>query len=321
MQFGEQLCRTQTKLCSGRLRTPLFFTLLGYIQGSCLAGLLALILGCVVPTSRLAASYLWLLGTKFAHTHRSCRVLDDTLAPVIFLPNHRSWGDFWVDAALLGGPSFLARWLVAAAVPCTAAFGHFAGWIWFFNRAKKHEEGSTRWLQHFMRYRHRDYPGKGVLFYPEGTRSLLPKGLPLKPGGLATAFNLGWPVQIVITTNKEHVMAERSLSVGVGTRCVTSVSAPLFPKHFTSAKDFIKAVMSRWQETWEDAYGSAGLPRKQALLPGAVRSFSGLSLCGPFRLQVLRALCVLLAIYVARRFRSQSRRDTAEPASEKQRQS
>lgn len=39
--------------------------------------------------------------------------------------------------------------------------------------------------------------------YPEGTRSVEPLGLPLKPGGLVAAQKLGWPVQIVITTNKE----------------------------------------------------------------------------------------------------------------------
>eukprot|EP00930_Biecheleria_cincta_P024983 TRINITY_DN17834_c0_g1_i1.p1 TRINITY_DN17834_c0_g1~~TRINITY_DN17834_c0_g1_i1.p1 ORF type:complete len:351 (-),score=39.19 TRINITY_DN17834_c0_g1_i1:145-1197(-) len=292
----------QTKPHTDGLRVLAFLGALGYIQGTCLAGLFALLLGYVVPRGSLAAHYLWLLQTQFSHTPRSCHVLDDTLGPVIFLANHRSWGDFWVDAALLGAPSFVARWLVAAAVPFTAAWGHFGGWLWFFKRDQKHAAGTTQWMQHFLQSCHQYFPSKGVVMYPEGTRSLLSTSLPLKKGGLAAAFNLGWPVQAIITSNKEHVMAERALSVGFGTRCVTSVSVPLFPRQFTCQDAFLKAVMALWQETWDDAYKSVSIPRDRALLPGAVSSFAGFSLRGPPRLQVLRILLGLLGLLLLRRY-------------------
>ena len=35
----------------------------------------------------------------------------------------------------------------------------------------------------------------GEVLYPEGTRSLLPEGLPLKLGALGAAYELQWPVQ------------------------------------------------------------------------------------------------------------------------------
>ena len=34
------------------------------------------------------------------------------------------------------------------------------------------------------------------MVYPEGTRSLLPEGLPLKLGAIASAYQLQWPVQV-----------------------------------------------------------------------------------------------------------------------------
>ena len=34
------------------------------------------------------------------------------------------------------------------------------------------------------------------VIYPEGTRPLLPEGLPLKMGALSAAYQLQWPVQV-----------------------------------------------------------------------------------------------------------------------------
>lgn len=45
--------------------------------------------------------------------------------PVIYFCNHRSWADFFLDSALLGGCSYLARYMVACAVP----FPSLIGWL------------------------------------------------------------------------------------------------------------------------------------------------------------------------------------------------
>eukprot|EP00913_Durusdinium_trenchii_P022592 g21216.t1 len=93
------------------------------------------------------------------------------------------------------------------------------------------------------------YPGKGVVMYPEGTRSVSLEGLPLKPGGLVSAHKLGWPLQIVITTNKEFILAEKACVLGCGVNCVSAVSAPLYPSEQETPDAFIQRVKEVWDAT------------------------------------------------------------------------
>lgn len=253
---------------------PIFLLYLGYMQAMSLLYLVLQFLGSGVTHAGSAGHLLSLLGTVYATTRRSRPVLDDTKRPVVFLCNHRSWGDFLIDAALLGGASFVARRAVAAAIPLSALWGWAQGWLWLFNREAKHPEGTTKFMTDFFRESHARCPGKGVVMFPEGTRSQEPKGLPLKAGGLSTVYQLGWPVQVVITTNKEHVMLEKTFELGRGVQCVTAISEPLWPQDFQSAEAFVQAVRTTWTNTWAEAYNAAPsdtVARKTALLPGAVR--------------------------------------------------
>lgn len=159
---------------------PAFVLFLFYVQVASAAALISTILGFDVSNATMCQHFLRILRTRFAHSSSSQPVLDDTTRPVIFLSNHRSWGDFWVDCALLGGPSFVSRWLVALGIPASAVWGSLSGWLWFFSRGKKRSEGTTKWMQKFLSNCHARCPGKGVVLYPEGTRSLEPKGLPFK---------------------------------------------------------------------------------------------------------------------------------------------
>lgn len=276
---------------------PAFVLFLFYVQVASAAALISTILGFDVSNATMCQHFLRILRTRFAHSSSSQPVLDDTTRPVIFLSNHRSWGDFWVDCALLGGPSFVSRWLVALGIPASAVWGSLSGWLWFFSRGKKRSEGTTKWMQKFLSNCHARCPGKGVVLYPEGTRSLEPKGLPLKVGGLVTAYNLGWPVQIVITTNKEMVTAERAMAIGLGICCVSSVSKPIWPLDFTTSEDFMEKVKSTWQETWDDAYGGAKTPRSSALLPGAVQKPHSCSLAASRQMQYLRLFFGLILLH------------------------
>ena len=148
------------------------------------------------------------------------------------------------------------------------------------------------------------------MLYPEGTRNFEPQGMPLKPGGLVSIFQLGWPVQIVITTNKEWLVSEKSCYVGCGTCCVSSVSAPLYPSQTETAEAFIDLVQSVWTATWKDAYygnGSEGegvqglVPCVSAGLPGAQSAPTVRFSCGgsPQLLLARSMLSALLLLYFA----------------------
>jgi len=278
---------------------PFFLVTVLYVQ--LLHGLatLLLLLGIQVPPDKTGVHLLGLVGTSFATTSRSHPVMDDTSAPVMFLSNHRSWGDFVVDCTLLGSPSFISRTLVALGIPFTAAYGFLRGWIWFFQRGKKRAGGTVEWTARFWAESHDMYSGKGVVMYPEGTRSLSPEGLPLKPGGLVSVHRLGWPVQIVITTNKEFVMAEKVCVVGCGTKCVSSVSAPVYPSQQENPDEFIQRVQEVWNATWKDAYSSAGVERPSPQLPGVQDQQITFSFAGPLKLQIARVLAVLLVVCLA----------------------
>eukprot|EP00927_Polykrikos_kofoidii_P075749 TRINITY_DN7219_c1_g1_i1.p1 TRINITY_DN7219_c1_g1~~TRINITY_DN7219_c1_g1_i1.p1 ORF type:complete len:355 (+),score=34.43 TRINITY_DN7219_c1_g1_i1:93-1067(+) len=268
----------------------LFFSFLIYVQVTCFVCSILILLGYSVSQGSSTAHYLSILRTKFATTQKSQKIMDDSKRPVVYLPNHRSWGDFWTDCALLGGTSFVARRLVAVAVPASALYGILEGRVWLFNRSIKHPGGTTAWFASFYTRCHAIANDKGCSFYPEGTRSTKPHSLPLKPGGLAVIYKLGWPAQIVISTNKEHVTDEKRFRVGFGCTVVSSVSAPLVPSDYPTSDEFINAVKTTWDETWADAYSETKpVLRETALLPGAHLRPSGFILGLP-RLNALRAV-------------------------------
>lgn len=275
-----------------------FLAFICYIQATCFASSLSSMVGFRINPSFWCEHFLSILRTRYFHTKKSRKVADDKNGPVIFLCNHRSWGDFWAEHATLGGPSFLSRWMVAVALPASGLYGWLDGWLWFFSRGKKHAEGQIQWFVNFYRSSHQKRPVKGLVMYPEGTRSTKPESLPLKVGGLIVAHRLQWPVQVVITTNKEHIMAEKKLSLGIGVPCVTSVSEVIDPKNFEDADEFVEAVKTTWASTWEDAYSASPSElqeREGALLPGAMRSQNKYALTGSMRINGLRAMVLLAA--------------------------
>lgn len=266
-----------------------FFAYLLTAQASCFVSFILQLLGVQVSHGWVAAWLLKILGTRFGTAINSSKVLD-AASPVVYLSNHRSWGDFWTDAALLGGPSFISRALVAAGIPFTAVWGSTSGWLWFFARGATHKEGAVAWMRNFLAERITGFPQKGVVIYPEGTRPLLPEGLPLKMGALSAAYQLQWPVQVVITSNKECVTAERDLAVNFGTLCVSNVSKVVDPKSFESLEGFLELVKEIWRKTWTEAYGPEFRLRNEACLPGGKLAKLHFSLAGSWRMQLMRVI-------------------------------
>ena len=88
---------------------PVFLVVILY--GQLLHGLCAVLLlvGIRVSPHVSGDHTLSVLNASFATAARSQPVIDDTQGPVMFLCNHRSWGDFLLDSALLGAPSFVSR--------------------------------------------------------------------------------------------------------------------------------------------------------------------------------------------------------------------
>ena len=77
----------------------------------------------------------------------------------MFMSNHRSWADFFVDGyffpilflsyrTLCGGASYIARLMVAVAVPGMVFTAWINNYVWLFHRKKNI---SRQWFTEFFR--------------------------------------------------------------------------------------------------------------------------------------------------------------------------
>jgi len=148
------------------------------------------------------------------------------------LANHRSWADFVIDSVLTNGGSYLARWAVVLGIPMSCLYGWLSGTetgrdnacvappqrpnyaqsvfalscsvgsVIFFRRRRGLDRGAFR---DFLKRNWDHRPHKPLIVYPEGSRNLTDASLKLKTGALQAAYELGVPIQVVITANKEQV--------------------------------------------------------------------------------------------------------------------
>lgn len=107
---------------------------------------------------------------------------------------------------------------------------------------------------------------------------------------------------MIISAGKEKVTSEKSFRIRFGETVTTSVSSAINPSDFSTCDEFIEAVKKTWEETWDDAYSEQGLPRPQALLPGAVAVPLKLAVPGLPRLNIIR-ICIVAAFILVRMWR------------------
>lgn len=191
------------------------------------------------------------MGVKFRHTKTSSELVDTKQQRVIFLCNHVSWADFFIDQALTGGGSYLSRMMVWVGTPVSSFYAWLSQSTWFFNR----KPGVDReWLANWMNTEWDKRPDAGMVAYPEGTRNQTGKPLKLKTGVLEFAYRYKYPIQCVITTNKDQVINEKKLRAGFNKTVVTSVSCVVDPAEFEDQSSFVEEVRKTFEETWNDAY-------------------------------------------------------------------
>lgn len=94
-------------------------------------------------------------------------------------------------------------------------------------------------------------PVEGLIVYPEGHRSTARGPLSLKRGMLAYAWSRSIPVQIVMSSGKEAVLAEKAGAMRVGRPIVIGYSDPLHPASYASFDDFVAGVAAAWAVQWD----------------------------------------------------------------------
>ncbi|GHP04690.1 hypothetical protein PPROV_000344300 [Pycnococcus provasolii] len=191
----------------------------------------------------------------------TCYVPEEKSTRVMYLANHRSWGDFIVDRLLTGfrGGS-LSRIMVIVGIPMPATLAWLGSGqrgtsaLWFFKRAK----GATPALWATLDRNFEVAIEKAVVVYPEGHRNRSDKPLPIRTGTLRYAFDRNVHVQVMVAEGKERVINEAQLVTRRSPNVVTvSYSDPIVPKNYSTFEGFHGAVCEAWRTTWLAAYGAA----------------------------------------------------------------
>lgn len=175
-----------------------------------------------------------------------------SLSPLtkVILVNHRSFTDFFIDSYAIGRVSHLSRWLVAIAFPFAGLYGWLSGKVLFFNRGKTSRHKLAHYVREHIRARH----GAPMIIYPEGHRNTQHHSLALKHGGLKMCYEEGWPIQLMIITNKEDVIAEKKWHLKFGVICRKIVTKVIYPNNFSDFDSFYDHVLENWNDLWNRAY-------------------------------------------------------------------
>ena len=250
---------------------------------------LALLTGYCNPF-RVVKAACDIMGVRFKHTKGSSKLHPSAM----YLCNHRSWGDFFVDQAVCNGGAYLSRYLVIVGVPMSSLYAWVAHSTWFFNRkAGIDRDELARLLAGLWASR----PSQGLVVYPEGTRNQKSEPLKIKTGVLKMAYDFNKPVQCVITSNKELIANERNFHVERNVTCITSVSPVIEPSKFKTFDDFIEVVRKSFQDTWADAYDSnASLGAVPYEVPLGLPAPSFKPLPIPQRAWIVRLILLSLAL-------------------------
>lgn len=187
----------------------------------------------------------------------------------VYLCNHRSWADFFLDIYLTEGYAApMSRALVFFAFPFfMVSVVILKGIILFKRGTVVDKQKFNKWLDE--RLDSSVIPG--LLVYPEGHRSTKRASLPLKRGMMYYAHSRGLPVQIVMTRSKEDVLSEKRMRAGYGATLVTSYSSVIQSIDYASNFEAFSAeIQKTWDAKWAEVYASPSIglpPLRQTDIP------------------------------------------------------
>ena len=167
----------------------------------------------------------------------------------IILTNHRSFADCVIDPYIFKCPG-IGRWMALAA---SGIFGLFS---LFFNRAIVINRNLTR-----NEIYNKIKISSLYYFYPEGTRCShvqLPdnyKNIDLKMGLLKSIFEdtQNKCIQIIIHKNKENILNEKKLIIGVGVNLYYNINeACIYTRDYDTFDSFIDKIKLEWFKSWNE---------------------------------------------------------------------
>lgn len=173
------------------------------------------------------------------------------------LGNHRSFMDFIFDG-YLGDATGISRQLVILGAPFCALLAYIDNRVIFINRGKdKRDTVYQRCVSHINQY-----PNKRILFYPEGTRNQYTSLSSrdelksyIKFGLLKSIYeDKQYPVQLLISNNKEIAFNEKKLSAKYGVKINTKISKAIHPKDYPSEVEFFDEIVAVWFDCYVETH-------------------------------------------------------------------
>lgn len=173
---------------------------------------------------------------------------------VIYLANHRSWADFFLDVVMTDGRAqMLSRMAVMTVFPAFMIPVCVIKSVILFNRGQRINKNS---FNERINRKMKESPVEGLIVYPEGHRSTKAQSLTLKRGMLHYCFDHKRTVQIVMTRNKEAVLSEKDMRCNLGQTCLVGYAQPIDPSKFASFEEFLAAVQKSWDDEWGRVYSA-----------------------------------------------------------------
>ena len=172
----------------------------------------------------------------------------------IYLFNHVSWTDFFMDNNIIGGSGcYFSRVVIFFVLPFTSIYGLLNSLIYFFNRASKNVKDIIKIGFKTMIHKNK----KKVIFYPEGTRNKTNNIIPLKKGGLNLIYDMGYSVQIINVKNKDKVLDEKKMQLNENIICDIVTSTIIHSREYTNFDDFYADVCKKWEECFYRTSGKS----------------------------------------------------------------
>lgn len=173
------------------------------------------------------------------------------------LSNHRSFMDIFIDA-YVSKSVMMGRYLIIFAFPFICLLSYIDNRIIFINRGKhSRNDVYQRCISHINQYQ-----SKRILFYPEGTRNnytSLSSREELKSyikfGLLKSIYeDKRYPVQLLISNNKEHAFNEKKLFAKYGVKINTKISKVIHPKDYATEVEFFDEIVNVWFDCYVETH-------------------------------------------------------------------
>ncbi|KAK9815692.1 hypothetical protein WJX72_008180 [[Myrmecia] bisecta] len=202
-------------------------------------------------------AYGWAAGIKDSFGVNMLRMAGPDLyrdGTCVYLSNHRSWADFFLDViATEGRAQMLSRMAVFFVFPMFMIPVRVVRGVILFKRGTIRDKEKFNIMVDASMH---DSPMNGLIVYPEGHRSTRRASLPLKRGMLHYVFSRKHLVQIVMSSNKEAIISEKTLSAHFRQTVVVGYSEVIRSSDFGTFEEFVAAVQKAWDAEWARVYAA-----------------------------------------------------------------